>query len=162
MMHGSTNIKLSVLFRILNKMFFLAFPSFKFGYFPAKKVPSYLLNFYVYLLYLFSNLKFIRLPADYILLFFSTFRFIWPDAKDVRSSVFHLKVLSLLRTTYRFIWFPSDYILSSFLHFRLYLVSFEDVLFFLSHCGLQPYSVLLFELKDSPMKSNSSNQRPLL
>jgi len=123
-------VTLSVLFRILNKTFFLAFPSFKFSYFPADNVLSYRLNFYVYLRYLFSSFKFIRFPANYVLLFFSTFRFIWHDAKDVRSSVFHFQVLSLLCSTYRFIWFPSDYVLSSFPHFHLYLVSFKDVLFF--------------------------------
>jgi hypothetical protein len=142
-------------------MVHLAFPSSKFSYFPADNVLYYLLNFYVHLLYLFSIFKFIRFPANYVLLFFSIFRFIWPDAKDVRSSLFHFQVLSLLCSTYRFIWFPSDYVLSSFLHFHFYLVSFKDVLFSTSQCGLRPYNLILFGLKHSPMNS-SFNQRPLL
>lgn len=94
-------------------MFSLAFPSFNFSYFPSDSVLSDL-NFQVYLCYLFSSFKFIQFPANYILLFFSSFSFIWPDAKDIRSSVFHFQVLSLLGSTSRFISLLSHYVLSFF------------------------------------------------
>jgi hypothetical protein len=120
-------------------MFFLAFPSFKFSYFPAYNFLSYLLNFYVYLRYLLSSFKLIRFPANYFLLFFSTFRFICPVVKNVRSYVFHFQVLSLLCSTYRFIWFPSDYVLSSFLHLHLLVSFFQRCSFF--HVTVRPSAV---------------------
>jgi len=146
----------------MNKILFLAFPSFKFSYFPAYNVLSYLLNFYVYIRYLLSSFKLIRFSTNYFLFFFSTFRFIWPDAKDVRSSVFHFSsvVSSLLHLQIYLVSFKIMFsLLFSTCTFQL--VSFKDVLFFLSKCGLQPHSALLFGLKNSAMNS-SSNQRPRL